>query len=42
MDDLIAFVTARLDEDEQWAKDLIAYGPGDISWAPPEGASDGT
>ena len=30
-DDLAAFLAARLDEDEQWAEDLIAYDRGDVS-----------
>ena len=30
-DDLTAFIAARNDEDEQWAKDLIAYDRGDVS-----------
>lgn len=31
MNDLTTFLAARLGEDKQWAQDLIAHGPADIS-----------
>jgi len=33
MNDLIAFLTARLDEKQQYAEDLLTYGLGDLSGA---------